>query len=100
MPSVRNIVGNVTWWTIGLLGGVQVPVSFWPSWLGTVGQVLPLRHGLDGVRVAIAGGPVGRVFADAGLEVAVGVGWLVVAAIAFRSFATGGRRTGSIEFGE
>jgi ABC-2 type transport system permease protein len=100
VPSLRNIVGNVTWWTIGLLGGVQVPVNFWPAWVGVVGQVLPLRHGLDGVRLAIAGGSGGRILADAGLEITVGVGWLVVAAIAFRSFAAGGRKTGSIEFGE
>ncbi len=99
-PMIRNIMGNIAWWTVGLLGGVQVPVSFWPHWLGTIGEVLPLRHGLDGVRVAIAGGPGGRILRDAGLEIAIGVGWLLIAAFAFRRLAEGGRRTGSIEFGE
>jgi hypothetical protein len=37
---------------------------------------------------------------DTGLEIAVGVGWLLIAAFAFRRLAEGGRRTGSIEFGE
>ncbi|HKE63656.1 MAG TPA: ABC transporter permease [Micromonosporaceae bacterium] len=100
VPTFRNIVGNITWWTIGLLGGVQVPVTFWPGWVGAIGEVLPLRHGLAGVRVAIAGGPAATILRDAGLEIAVGAGWLVVAALAFRRLAEGGRRTGSIEFGE
>jgi len=99
-PTIRNIIGNIAWWTVGLLGGVQVPVGFWPGWVGAIGEVLPLRHGLDGVRVAIAGGSMARVLRDAGLEIAVGVGWLIVAGVAFRRLAEGGRRDGSIEFGE
>lgn len=99
-PTLRNIIGNIAWWSIGLLGGVQVPVDFWPAWVGKVGEFLPLRYGLDGVRVAIAGGHPGRILRDAGLEIAVGAGWLVVAALAFRWLTEGGRHSGSIEFGE
>jgi ABC-2 type transport system permease protein len=99
-PMVRNIVGNLTWWTVALVGGVQVPTDFWPSWVRVTGTVLPLTHGLDGVRTALAGGSVLRIGRDALLEVAVGGLWLIVAALSFRWLAEGGRKTGTIEFGE
>ena len=64
-----------------------------------IASVLPVRHGLDGIRTLLSGGPLGTVARDAALEVAVGLGWLAVAALTFRRFAESGRRDGSIEFG-
>lgn len=99
-PIARNIVGNLTWWTVALVGGVQVPTEFWPSWVRVAAAFLPLTHGLDGVRTALAGGSGARVGRDALLEIAVGVLWLGVAALSFRWLAEGGRKTGTIEFGD
>jgi ABC-2 type transport system permease protein len=98
--TVRNIVGNLAWWSVALVGGVQVPVGFWPAWVRAASEVLPLRHGLDGVRTALSGGSLRHVGLDFALECAVGLGWLLVASLSFRWLAEGGRRTGSIEFGE
>jgi ABC-2 type transport system permease protein len=98
--TLRNIVGNVAWWSIALVGGVQVPTDFWPPWVRAIAQVLPLSHGLDGVRTAVVGGSVRHVALDFVLECAVGLGWLLIASLSFRWLAEGGRRTGSIEFGE
>ena len=51
---VRNIVGNLTWWTVALVGGVQVPTDFWPS-VGTRKRPVPpadprSRRGTHGAR--------------------------------------------------
>jgi ABC-2 type transport system permease protein len=99
VAEARNVVGNVAHLSLMALCGVQVPATFWPDWVQAVAGFLPVRHGLDGVRTLLSGGPLGTVLRDAGLEVAVGLGWLAVAALTFRRFAESGRRDGSIEFG-
>jgi ABC-2 type transport system permease protein len=81
------------------LCGVQVPVVFWPGWVQAVAGLLPVRHGLLGVRALLDGAPAGTVARHAALEAAVGLGWLLVAALTFRRLAESGRRDGSIEFG-
>jgi ABC-2 type transport system permease protein len=97
--EARNVVGNVAHLSLMALCGVQVPATFWPGWVQAVSGFLPVRHGLDGVRTLLAGGPLSAVGRDALLEAAVGLGWLAVAALTFRRFAEHGRRDGSIEFG-
>jgi ABC-2 type transport system permease protein len=96
---LRNIVGNVTWWLVGLLAGVQVPTTFWPGWMQTVAAGLPATHGLHAIRAVLDGDP-STALRDTGLEVAVGMGWLALAFIAFRRFAVQARRTGAVEFGD
>jgi ABC-2 type transport system permease protein len=97
--QLRNVVGNITWWVVALLAGVQVPTSFWPRWMQTVAVITPATHGLHGIR-AVMDGDASTALRDAGIELAVGAGWLVLAAIAFQRFAESGRRDGSIEFGD
>jgi ABC-2 type transport system permease protein len=97
--EARNVVGNVAHLSLMALCGVQIPVVFWPGWVQAVASVLPVRHGLLGVRALLAGEPGGTVLRHAALEAAVGVGWLAVAALTFRRLAEHGRRDGSIEFG-
>lgn len=98
--ELRNVVGNVIWMGIALLAGVQVPVTFWPGWVQVVSAVLPATHGLAAIRALLDGGAVATVAGQAGLEVAVALGWLAVAALTFRRLAEHGRRTGSIEFAD
>lgn len=98
--ELRNVVGNVIWMGIALLAGVQVPVTFWPGWAQAVSTVLPATHGLAGIRTLLDGGGLGTVVGRAGLEIAIAVGWLTVAALTFRHLAEQGRRNGAIEFAD
>jgi ABC-2 type transport system permease protein len=98
--ETRNVAGNLAHLSLMVLCGVQVPVTFWPGWVQAVAGVLPVNHGLAGLRTLLAGGPWPDVGRGLALELLVGLGWLVVAAVTFRRFAEHGRRDGSIEFGD
>jgi ABC-2 type transport system permease protein len=97
-PTLRNVVGNVAGLTIMILGGVQVPTTFWPEWLQWVAHGLPASHGLLALRQLISGN--GDVAGLVALELVVGLAWFIVAAATFRVLSERGRRTGAIEFGE
>lgn len=97
--QARNLIGRLGSIFLMVITGVQVPVSFWPAPLYQLAQVLPLTHGLQAVRDLLHGAPAGQVLGNIGLEVAVGVGWAVVAMVTYRQLMDSGRRDGSIEFG-
>jgi ABC-2 type transport system permease protein len=96
--ELRSLVGNLGSLVLMVLTGVQVSTSFWPVPLGHVAQVLPITHGLQGMRDLFAGSTtdLGRQVA---LELVVALGWMLVAAFTFWRFAESGRKDGSIEFG-
>lgn len=73
-----------------LLGGVLYPISVLPGWLQAIARALPMAHGLDGVRLALAPNPdTGAIAGDA----AVLVGFTAVALpLALWSFAWAARR--------
>lgn len=97
-PAFRNIIGNLAGLILMILCGVQVPTTFWPSPLQWIAQILPMTHGLEAIRNALAG--TGPILGPIALEISVGVGWFLVAALTFRRFVDHGRRTGTIEFDE
>jgi ABC-2 type transport system permease protein len=98
-PAFRNVASNVTHTTIMAIAGVNVPVAFYPRPVEWLAEVLPLTHGLRAIRGVLAGSAAGAVLGNAALELAVGLGWLVLALLTFERFAEHGRRDGSIEFG-
>ena len=97
---------GLTWITLNLgylplmtFCGVNVPVSFWPSWLRAVVQVLPLTHGLEAIRRFLAGASFVQILPDLGWEALVGVGWLAIAAVSINQVVARGRVSGALEFG-
>lgn len=96
--NLRNLVANLTWLTIGAIGGVNVPLSYDPAPLRLLADGLPLVHGLRAVRGVLDGAPPGAVLAQVAAEGAVGLAYLVLAYLTFDRFAEHGRRDGSIEF--
>jgi ABC-2 type transport system permease protein len=97
--ELRSMVANLAVFFLMLFTGVQVPVTFWPRGIELMSNVLPMTHGLQAVRSLLAAAEPTEIARQAGLEAAVGFGWLFVAALVFRLLAEGGRRNGSIEFG-
>jgi ABC-2 type transport system permease protein len=97
--STRNVVANLTWGTIMAIGGVNVPVSYFPQPVEWLAQALPLVHGLEAIRELLTGGSIAGLLPDVGLELLVGSAWLCLALVTFDRFAERGRHDGSIEFG-
>ncbi|MDX8031372.1 ABC transporter permease [Lentzea sp. BCCO 10_0856] len=97
--AARNLIGRVGSIGLMLLTGVQVPVSFWPSPLESLAQLLPLTHGLGAVRAALGNGSASDVLRGIALEIVVGIGWALVAAFTYWRLVESGRRDGTIEFG-
>jgi len=96
--SARRTVPQVARMAIMAFSGVSVPRSSFPEALSWVGGVLPVTHGLDGVRELVGAGRVTVVVGDAALEALVGLGWLLASLATFHRLAAAGRRDGSIVF--
>jgi ABC-2 type transport system permease protein len=92
--SVVASVGSVGLMT---LCGVNVPLAAYPDVVAFVAKFLPLTHGLIAIRQVLAG-DLGAALANAGLEVAVGLGWLGLCLATFSRFVRHGRRDGSLDF--
>ena len=97
LPVIRNLVSQLTGLTVMAFCGVNVPVGFWPAWVQGLAAVLPVTHGLQAIRLTVAGAPWPAILASAGLELLVGVAWLGLAIVTFDRLAEAGRADGSIE---
>jgi len=98
---VREITGlivNATIVTLMTLCGVNVPLSFYPGWLGWVSRCLPITNGLEAIRDVITGAPWSHVAAHAGAELLVASVWLSLALSTFGLFMRAGQRDGSLEY--
>jgi ABC-2 type transport system permease protein len=96
--ALQWLVLNLGYLVPMTIGGVNVPVAFWPAWVQAVANVLPLTHGLRAIRLLLAGMPAGAVWSELVAEAAVGACWLLLAVVSLNRLAEHGRRDGSIEF--
>ena len=78
--------------------GVSVPVAFWPGYVQFIVKLLPITHGLQAIRLALDEASLAAIVQAAALEVAVTLGWIIVAVLVMDRMANAGRRDGSIEF--
>jgi ABC-2 type transport system permease protein len=80
-----------------LLGGVLYPIEVLPGWLQFVAELLPMSHGLDGVRRALAPDPdLGAVAVDALVLVVFAAVSVPLALEGFRRAVRRARRHGSL----
>ena len=97
-PRIRNIIHTTATIALTTFSGVSVPVAFWPGWVEAIAHVLPLTHGLHAVRLALDRGDPLEILQSAGLEIVVGLGWLLLSLMTIDRMANAGRADGSIEF--
>ncbi|GBD85985.1 ABC-2 type transporter [bacterium BMS3Abin02] len=97
---IGNILFNLVFYTLITIGGVNVATSVFPTWVQRTADLLPLYHGLLGLRELLATGPSSGAFGQLGLELLVGAAWFLIALVGFRLFAEGGRRDGTIDLEE
>lgn len=95
--TVQWLALNLSYLGIMTICGVNVPVDFWPAPVQALATVLPVTHGLLAVRALLDGDPLVSLLPHLAAEAAVGAGWLLAAALAFRRFIETGRRDGTIE---
>jgi ABC-2 type transport system permease protein len=91
------LVLNLGYLLVMTFAGVNVPVSFWPGPVQVFSHMLPVTHGLRGIRLLLGGADAGAVLAQVGYELLVGAGWLAVALLSFNRFVARGRADGSID---
>jgi ABC-2 type transport system permease protein len=80
-----------------ILTGAVIPISQLPGVLQTISNILPMRHGLEGLREAFSGASLQEVGSEVGLEVAIGFVLAVAGLAAFRYVEVVGRRRGFLE---
>ena len=78
--------------------GVSVPVAFWPGYVQFIVKLLPITHGLQAIRLALDEASLAAIVQAAALEIAVTLGWIILAVLVIDRMANAGRRDGSIEF--
>jgi ABC-2 type transport system permease protein len=97
IPQTRNVVHNSVTTAITAICGVVVPLTFWPSWVKPIAQVLPVTHGLQSIRLFMESGLSKEVAIHAILEGVIGLGWLISGILMLDRTVNMARRRGNIE---
>ncbi len=84
-----TLVNNIAIYLIIATSGALIPLGRVP-WIEAVGTVLPLRNGLEAIRNRLIGEPWGGPLLH---EVAVGLGWFLVAVLSYAVLTRRVRRT-------
>jgi ABC-2 type transport system permease protein len=99
-PQAQNLIRTSVTTLLMALSGVSVPIAFWPGPVEALAQILPLTHGLRAIRVLVDGGATATVLNETGLQLLVGIGWLVASTLLIDRIVNLGRASGSIDFVE
>ena len=97
-PRVRLLVLGLWDTLFKAFCGVSVPITFWPDSVEAFVKLLPITHGLQAIRLLLDEASALAILKEAGLEVLVGLGWIVIAIFVMDRMANAGRADGSIEF--
>lgn len=97
--SINSLVVVTTYVALMAACGVNVPLSYYPEPMDVLVRFLPLTNGLLAIRGVFEGDPASVIIANASLEAAVGIGWMIAALASFNRLASQGRRDGSLDFG-
>jgi ABC-2 type transport system permease protein len=80
-----------------ILSGVIIPVTVFPAFIQEIAKLLPITNGLMAVKAAFNGAPLSAVSWDIWREFLTGLGYYIIAYIAFIRFEQTVRRTGALE---
>jgi ABC-2 type transport system permease protein len=97
--EIEALVVNTTYVGLMALCAVNVPLSYYPSPLRYAVHFLPLTNGLVAIREVLGSAPLGSIAVHAAADVAVGIGWLLLALATFDRLLSRGRLDGSLELG-
>jgi ABC-2 type transport system permease protein len=97
IPRLRNVIQNAVVIVMAGICGVMVPIAFWPPWVQAVAQVLPVTHGLQSIRLMMAGRAPREFVAGFVVEAVVGMAWFVVGVVTLDRTVLAARRTGAVD---
>jgi ABC-2 type transport system permease protein len=89
--------GNLVYFLMLLLCGVNVPLDVLPGWLEAVGRCLPLTHGLEAARRVVGGDGLGDVGGLVATEAAIGAAYAAAGFALFRLLELESRRHATLE---
>jgi len=84
--------GNLVYFVMLLVCGVNVPLDVLPQWLEWVGRSLPLTHGLEAARRVVDGASLTDVGGLLWTEAAIGAAYAAAGFVLFRLLELEGRR--------
>lgn len=91
------LLGNIAYWGMVVLCGVNFPIQKLPTWLRAVSWSLPLTRGIASCRAVIAGDSLSKVLPLLLGEVSVGLAYFVLGYIFFHQLETVAKRRGTLE---
>lgn len=91
------VFANIFTYILLIFCGVNFPVSSLPAWSQPIAFLFPLTYGLDAARASIAGSGLMEIASTLGLQLALGVVYIFIGYLFFRSFENTARRTGRLE---
>lgn len=98
IPAWRNIVANVSTLITMILSGATVPISYWPSWVQTISNFLPVTPAISMVRSIHQNKDFYDLLQPFLSAVILSIIWYFFSYLAFIYFSYHGRKTGSIDF--
>jgi ABC-2 type transport system permease protein len=91
------LVSNVSVALLLLFTGITVPAAALPGWMQGVGSVMPITHSAEAARRLVGGAGLGDAMTPLAAELAVGVGYAVLAALLLKIFEAESRRRASLD---
>ncbi|MEU4333650.1 ABC transporter permease [Micromonospora lupini] len=91
------LVSNVSVALLLLLTGVNVPAAGLPAWMRVTGELLPITHAAEAARRLVAGEGFRAAAPQLAAELAIGVGYAILAAALLKVFEAESRRRASLE---
>lgn len=91
------LVSNSTVALMILLSGTTVPREVLPVGLRVIGEGLPLTRAANAARALVDGASLVSVLPSLGLELAIGIGHALLAALLLTVFEAESRRTASLD---
>jgi len=88
---------NLVYFLMLLVCGVNIPVDELPDWMATIGNAVPLTHGIEAAREVARGASFSEVDQLLWTELAIGALFVAAAFVLFRLFEVEGRRRASLE---
>ncbi|MGC5021981.1 ABC transporter permease [Micromonospora sp. DT47] len=91
------LISNVSVALLLLFTGVNVPADGLPAGIRAVGSALPITHAADAARRLAAGAPLADALPAIATELAIGLGYAVLAALLLKVFEAESRRRASLD---
>jgi ABC-2 type transport system permease protein len=91
------VMSNILLYALLIFAGVNVPLDRLPGWASTLAQGLPITHGAEAARGAVAGKPFSEVGKLLAAELLVGAAYVAFGLVTLRLFEREARRGATLE---